>query len=396
MSENKKIATTDNLKLFKELAENDAGLWKPNETVSIGDIRYLRGRENAGIILECVEAGTTGTEQPVINSSDNIIANYTSNDKIGHMRLIFNLAEKDEDELIALGITYNRATYTELWNWVQSRPKLLISEEEWQAKFTETNGKFVPYYSSGNGTSTFRTPLLSAYIKGADSLEDIGSYLEAGLPNITGEADVDSAGDNATCVRNQSGAFKNRSHSAIYTTAHSTAKELDFGITFDASRCSSIYGNSETVTPESMTGIWVIKALGIITNNSGTDVDNILNGVSETERRVEALENHGAGATVVESYRDGANWYRKWSDGWLEQGGILSAIVTSQLITANLLTPFKFDNYYLNICPGIVSTSWVAAEADTWIKSKTTTNFIFMHGYGRTVDLAWRADGIGA
>ena len=111
---------------------SEIGIWKPSEDVSVGDVRYLNGRENAGIVLECIQAGTTGSEQPIV--SDNIIANFTSNDRIGHMRLIFNLAEKDADEIIALGIAYNRTTYPELWEYVQSRPDLLLTETEWFQK----------------------------------------------------------------------------------------------------------------------------------------------------------------------------------------------------------------------------------------------------------------------
>lgn len=260
------------------------GYWKSNESVSVGDVRFLKGRNNTKYLLECVQEGTTGTEQPnVSDNTDNIIANYTSNDRIGHMRLIFNLAEKDEDELIALGVAYNRITYSELWNYVQSRPNLVISEEEWQAKFTETNGKFVPYYSSGNGTTTFRTPLLSAYIKGADSVDNVGTYLSAGLPNIegnvrTGTRKVDEIAEYAT------DAFKITSYgvaSNVYSDGSNAYRYQD--VSFDASLSNSIYGSSETVQPESMTGIWVIKALGIITNNEGTDIASIANRVEKLE-----------------------------------------------------------------------------------------------------------------
>lgn len=262
---------------------SELGIWKPNESVSVGDVRYLNGRENAGIVLECTQAGTTGTEQPVVNE-DNIVANFTSNDRIGHMRLIFNLAEKDEDEVIALGVTYNRTTYKELWDWVQTRPSLVITEEEWQTKYTETNGKFVPYYSSGNGTTTFRTPLLSAYIKGAGSSDEVGNYLEAGLPNIEG-----GLGAVDVFLQNNinSGAFKNANYALQTEVGFTTTNRVgtfcqspDF---FSASRCSSVYGNSNTVTPESMVGIWVIKAIGIVIDNNNTDVNNFIESINQLE-----------------------------------------------------------------------------------------------------------------
>lgn len=45
---------------------------------------------------------------------------------------------------------------------------------------------------------------------------------------------------------------------------------------------------------------------------------------------------------IIESYRSGSNWYRIWSNGWVEQGGISSA--TGQ---KNFLVPFASDQYCL-------------------------------------------------
>lgn len=58
---------------------SEIGIWKPSEKVSIGDVRYLNGRENAGIVLECIQAGTTGNSQPVIDSAgDGLITGIES------------------------------------------------------------------------------------------------------------------------------------------------------------------------------------------------------------------------------------------------------------------------------------------------------------------------------
>lgn len=273
-----------------------------------------------------------------------------------------------------LGGVYSRTVYKDLWAWVQTQAGYLLEESEWQAKASTNEGN-VPYYSSGDGSTTFRVPSLKCWIKGANGIEEVGSYLEAGLPNITGEADVDSAGDNATCVRNQSGAFKNRAHTTIYTTAHSTVKELDFGITFDASRCSSIYGNSDTVQPKSIVGMWLVKAYGTVSNVGSTDVADIAVGLTEAETRIGQLENHGAGATVVESYRNGTEWYRVWSDGWLEQGGSVSH-PNDYLNTHSFLRPYSSNQYTLI---GVKATdgSWTSSDVDLYMpfSSRTTTSF---------------------
>ena len=226
----------------------ELGIWKGAEEVSVGDIRFLKGRENAGFVLECVGAGTTGSTQPEISNS-NEIANYSDLGRIGQVRVIFNLAEKDVDEILAMGITYSRLTYPELWEWAGKRAGLIISEEEWQAKFAETNGKFVPYYSSGDGSSTFRTPLLGAYLKGAENSANVGKYVDAGLPNITGGVDSNGHG---TADSTDYGALSKEidGGSGGYSSAGGT-----YRILLDASRSNPIYGNSDTVTPETMTGI---------------------------------------------------------------------------------------------------------------------------------------------
>lgn len=40
--------------------------WEPNEAVQAGEIRFPTGRNNSGIVLECVQTGTTGNTMPTI------------------------------------------------------------------------------------------------------------------------------------------------------------------------------------------------------------------------------------------------------------------------------------------------------------------------------------------
>ena len=47
--------------------------------------------------------------------------------------------------------------------------------------------------------------------------------------------------------------------------------------------------------------------------------------------------------TVIEAYRNGSNWYRVWSDGWCEQGGVITAAKNGT--TINFLKPFIDANY---------------------------------------------------
>lgn len=90
-------------------------------------------------------------------------------------------------------------------------------------------------------------------ILGASSLHPAGTKLEAGLPNITG--DFDSRGNNATyygVVGGSRGAFLTNKASGNKNGSYdvNSAKIVADDVTsFDASRSSSVYGNSDTVQP---------------------------------------------------------------------------------------------------------------------------------------------------
>lgn len=46
------------------------GYWEAGESVQVGDIRYVEGRDNVGYILECVQAGITGSSAPEVSDED--------------------------------------------------------------------------------------------------------------------------------------------------------------------------------------------------------------------------------------------------------------------------------------------------------------------------------------
>lgn len=361
----------------------ELGIWKSAEEVSVGDVRFLEGRENVGYVLECVANGITGEEQPTVVVDE--LANYSSVGRIGQVRVIFNLAEKDVDEVMAMGITYSRLTYPELWDWAGKRAGLIISEEEWQAKFAETNGKFVPYYSSGDGSSTFRTPLLGAYLKGAETASDVGKWLDAGLPNIEGVASAYDNGTNlADCLN---GAFyakyyQNTDVKAGGYTQWATGKWRKEA--FDASLSNPIYGNSDTVTPETMTGVWVIKAVGVVIDSGETDIAQVLQSVEEIQNRVSVVEDSTVGISdyIVESYRNGTEWYDVYKSGKVRQGGKCSI---GNISSITLLIEMANSDYIVRSFPSDdVGSDKLSSGRNYCVQpnSQTTTKFGCSQGYG--------------
>lgn len=80
----------------------------------------------------------------------------------------------------------------------------------------------------------------------------------AGLPNITGDLRGFSA-PGRTNSQFRTGAFKDISSPYAVAVWHAAAAAYQVDVGFDASRSSSIYGSSATVTPLSQSVLWCVK-----------------------------------------------------------------------------------------------------------------------------------------
>lgn len=91
--------------------------------------------------------------------------------------------------------------------------------------------------------------------------------------------------------------------------------------------------------------------------------------------------------TVVSTYVNGANWYRVWNDGWIEQSGVVRAGGTAML-TGNLLKPFSNTNYSLLV------TGRAQSAANYTVIATPKTNSTFSYYWGTAVlDVQWYACG---
>lgn len=112
-------------------------------------------------------------------------------------------------------------------------------------------------YGSGNGSTTFNLPNIHhRFIEGTTSASEVGSTVEAGLPNITGgfTAHDGRQGDKS------SGAFYlvgNLGRGDRDSGTPDCANLLQYG--FAGSRSSSRYGASSTVQPASLRVLTIIK-----------------------------------------------------------------------------------------------------------------------------------------
>ena len=202
-----------------------------------------------------------------------------------------------------MGQTATRAMYADLWAWLnENKSDAIVSESEWQSLYTSQNGN-VAKYSSGDGSTTFRFPRVMGHFKGAGSVDELGSYTPEGLPdhthtrgsmNITGSFQFRrmSAGDST--MFNPDGVFtRSETNVTLSTSFNSDAtdratQQLNFdasrswtGSTSSASESNPIYGNSNHVTPESVTLIMGVIAIGSVASIGEATEEGIVAELSE-------------------------------------------------------------------------------------------------------------------
>lgn len=94
--------------------------------------------------------------------------------------------ELDPGQLIRNGQLVSREIYSDLWNFVQSKPSMLLTEEEWQTNLTANEGLACNYYSAGDGSTNFRLPKASVIVLPDPNPENINKYSAFYNSNNTG------------------------------------------------------------------------------------------------------------------------------------------------------------------------------------------------------------------
>lgn len=283
------------------------------------------------------------------------------------------------------GATYNRALYKDFFAYATSKG-WVKTEAEWQS-IASANGGYCPYYSQGDGSTTFRTPKFAPFMQEAIASANVGEYHQAGLPNIKGTFTEHGNTSGLKCT----GAFTGEERIGIESNSGGA---LDGGrITMNASLSSSIYGRSSTVQPESHEWMICVVVAGQATNLGSVDVSNVMSAVAQVQADVENIKANmpsRSGVYVEGTWKIGTEWGRIFSDGWIEQGGIIKG----NSGTVSFYKEFSSTNYTFLHTPNLsdMSGTWFA-----WgVNSKTTTSIeISMMGGANTApsSLCWVAYG---
>ena len=198
-------------------------------------------------------------------------------------------------------------------NWIVDELQLYYevvhdSEGAWQKSVTDYGvcGKFV--YDSTN--NTVRLPKITGFVEGASSTSNLGDLTQAGLPNITGTAYSGGQGIYTNC----DGVFTLDSTFTKYINGGSTSGTAS-QMNLDASNCSSVYGNSNTVQPQSIKVLYYIVVANSTKTEIQVDIDEVatdLNGKADTD--LSNVANTSGLRRLVKSGISGSAWYKIYSE----------------------------------------------------------------------------------
>lgn len=94
---------------------------------------------------------------------------------------------------------------------------------------------------------------------------------------------------------------------------------------------------------------------------------------------------------VVEDYSNGNNWYRLWSDGFIEQGGRVTPAANSTVYTVNFIKPFSAGCKTMSIQN---STYAAVGAGNNAIWPVSNTQFQYDVGFNAGYPFFWNAEGV--
>lgn len=281
------------------------------------------------------------------------------------------------DSIICNGATYSRALYKDFFDYITTQG-WVKTEAEWQEIATRDNG-FCPFYSDGDGSTNFRTPKFAPYQQVTMEVAKATTYHEAGIPNVIGSTKLLFSDNND----GGTGVFRVSSGASTGAT-DSNARVRNNLLSIDASRSSNVYGASDTVQPESNEWVMCVVAYGIATNVGSVDIQNVMSAVNTVQASITEVEGkissklEDSTVHIIETWKstDGNSRYHKWSDGFIEQWGLLNGSGGGGTVTF----PKRFSNtkYIFVVTPNEEGTTgqWFGGSTGNKTTSSIDSNIV--------------------
>lgn len=268
-------------------------------TLDITTVYTLSQTPVVGDIVFANVDGVITNIKNLVNASDRTVGDFEFNDELGYDAIIYYYNS------VSAGYIFTRNANLD----TTYPPEYFCSESDWQTSVTNYGvcGKFVYTPTLGNTTGSIRLPYLIGFIEGTNTLSETGNLTEAGLPNITGSV-VSGCWSNSGI----SGCFYGKGDVSSASGTDNRRKAL-----FDASRSSAIYGNSDTVQPQSIKVLYYI----VVANSTKTEIEVDIDNVATDLNILNVELNRRSASYLTESYVNGTSGYRVYSDKWCVQWG---------------------------------------------------------------------------
>ena len=213
----------------------------------------------------------TGNTLTLEDSAGNALSSVTIQSSPALDNVTINTNSSDELQAIGVIDQNNTSTAIKTWTGTKAQYDLIVTKDA-NTLYNITDDTDISltilealypvgsiYITTANtcplsaliSGSTWTLVSSGRVLQGADANHAVGTTVEAGLPNITGKFTLGSAGQNASVVGHWKGdgAFSSEAVGGGLAVSGSGSSATQRRLTFDASRSSSIYGNSTTVQP---------------------------------------------------------------------------------------------------------------------------------------------------
>lgn len=315
------------------------------------------------------------------NYVDNLVSNTGTGRNIGD---IFFTARTDNELNGAVqcdGTTYNTTDFTgaESIGALLEAGKLPYMSLSDYATALTANGSVGVFGWDGQGTTAFRVPSLSDIFIETGTAAQIGDYIAPGIPNITANFGV-KGGENLSGAAYNAGSYSQH--------ALSSGSGSGTNIGFNASRSSSVYKNNvTTVQPNTVRYRAMVQLAVAATDEALETCTSVLTDVA-------GLKSHEVIEFQAPTAANDLTWYRKYADGWVEQGQYKRDITKNQANIVTLPVPMADTNF-----GGSISCSNITYGAATTlsIDSHSTTQ-ANLWGYtsasASTIRVSWEVKGM--
>ena len=384
--------------------------WRSSDVVTLGTSNYkwsnvYTNKLNNGADIEIPnQAGTmvvadpTGaTQGQVLTLDSNLKPTWTDASSGGsglNVGDIFFTMRNDNELNGAVecdGATYNTTDFT----GAQSIGALLVAGKIPYVSLADyatalaTNGSVGVFGWDGGSTTAFRVPLLNDIFVETGTVAQIGDCLKPGLPDLSGSVDVGMFGN-----PNGTGVFTGASAGYNWPLRGTHTQGYGGNVPFNASNGNSIYGNSTTVQPNAVRYRAMVQLAVSTTDEALETCTSVLADVTN-------LKDHRVIAFQAPTAQNNYTWYRKYADGWVEQGGHYTHNNVEGTVTTTLAVEMADTHYNLQITKELgtaadtnTSYQFISSYVDN---SKTTTSFqVRMTTANRLNGYDWQVSGMAA